>query len=213
MIRSIQEGEPTKVASILREFKSQFSLETMDKNGRTLLMISCQQGDLDNTLLLLKHGANINATTQSGKTPLSLAVTSGHLPIVKALLEADPTLATSKDHTGSNLLMYAAETATVCAKKGYQNGIIELLMKFLPNINETDNHGFTAFDKLCMTSGNYEGARTLIEAGARVIINVDKKHPLNSLMMAALNGHTELAKYLMYECNIDPRIKSEVNQK
>jgi ankyrin repeat protein len=210
IIRSIQESDSAKVKSILDEFGSQISAETTDKTGRTLLMIACQLGDLEIVKALVQHGASITATTMAGKTPLSMAITGGHFPIVHYLLSSNTALSGAKDSSGSTLLMLASETASVCYKKGFHTSIIELLLKLGLNVNEEDPYGHTALDRLMMTSGHYEAAQVLIRSGARIIETVDKRHPLTTLMTAALNGHTEVAKLLMYQYQQDPRLTNEV---
>lgn len=168
---------------------------------------------MDSMKLLLNAGANANACTTAGKTPISLAISSGHLPIVQYLLEYDKTLMNHKDLVGTNLLMLASEASMVCVKKGYGTGIIELLTRTGIDINEEDSKGMTALDRLCTTGGYANAASMLITAGARVITRVDKKHPLTSLMIAALNGHTDLCELLIDSCKIDPNIRSEVLKK
>jgi hypothetical protein len=210
IIRSIQESDYSKVKSILDEFGSQISAETTDKTGRTLLMIACQQGELEIVKALVQHGANITATTMAGKTPLSMAITGGHFPVVQYLLSSNTALASSKDSSGSTLLMLASETASICYKKGFHTSIIDLLLKLGLDVNAQDPYGHTALDRLMMTSGHFEAAQVLIRSGARIIESVDKAHPLTTLMTAALNGHTEVVKLLMYQYQQDPRIVNEV---
>nr|KAJ3419051.1 hypothetical protein HK105_007464 [Polyrhizophydium stewartii] len=56
---------------------------------------------------------------------------------------------------------------------------------------------------------NVKAAHALILAGARIIHQVDKKHPMTSLMIAALNGHKDLVRELMEKYGADPTVQSE----
>jgi uncharacterized protein len=210
LIRAIQESDHAKLSSILVEFDKQLSVETVDKNGRTLLMNACQLGDLDSVKVLIDYGSNTNASTQAGKTPISIAVSAGYFPIVSYLLQTVPSVVQARDMSGTNLLMLAAETAAIAVKRGYSTHILELLLKRGIDVNEEDKHGLTALDRLLMTSGNYEAAHFLIQNGARLLDKDKMKLGMTTLMMAALNGHTEVVKLLMYQYHQDPRVHNEV---
>ena len=68
----------------------------------------------------------------------------------------------------------------------------------------------TALDRLCITAGHVEAAKALIEFGARLINRVDKRHPKTNLMMAALNGHVGLCRFLIESCHQDANVKTEL---
>jgi ankyrin repeat protein len=210
LLRSIQDCDSVRVASILTEFGNQIPIDTTDKSGRTLLMLACQQGDLEIVKVLVQHGANTSSATLAGKTPVSIAISAGHFPVIQFLLDNDPSLIQSTDTSGTTLLMLAAETAGICFKKGYSTSIIDYLIKKGLDINAQDKHGHTALDRLMMTSGHYEAAQVLIKNGAKIIDKVEKKHGMTTLMMAALNGHTEVVKLLMHQYQQDPRVVNEV---
>lgn len=159
---------------------------------------------------LLKAGADFNATTRSGKTPLTIAVHSGYFHTVHLLLTKYPHLIKYKDLIGSSLLMLAADSADVAEKNGFDAKIGSLLVDAGVSINEEDKNGHNALDRLCMTCGNLKFAKMLVSRGIRVRHDVDNKHLMNNLMAAALNGHLELSLYLIKECKIDPRKKNEV---
>ncbi|KAJ3370309.1 hypothetical protein HDU91_006309 [Kappamyces sp. JEL0680] len=210
LIRAITESEVLKVSSILKEYGRQINNETRDRQGRTLLMIACQHGDLDITNQLLDRGADPNATTLAGKTPLSIAISYGHLPIVRAIGSKSTSAIDSVDLNGTTMLMHAAEACIVAQRKGFGLGIILYCLENGLRINEEDNKGHTALERLCMTNGSVDGARVLLERGARLISEPNKKHPMTTLMIAALNGHSEICKELMERYGMDPRTKTEV---
>ncbi|KAJ3271260.1 hypothetical protein HDV01_006932 [Terramyces sp. JEL0728] len=215
-MRAVVDNEPGKVKSILEEFGKQISLEARDKNGRTLLMVSffliqiaAQHDSVDIIKQLLNGGADPHASTLIGKTALSIAVAYGNKAAVDTLLLFDKTLLDCTDTNGSTLLMWAAESAPQAARKGSASDIIKVLLSYNVDVNKEDLRGYTALDRLCMTSGSAEAAVTLIKAGARIIHHCDKKHTLTSLMTAAMNGHTDLCKELIENFGADRTVKSE----
>lgn len=99
--------------------------------------------------------------------------------------------------------MWASENAS-----SNKNGInmVETLLKFGASVDQVDFHGLTAFDRLCMTSGNVRAAQILIKAGSHLHSIPNHKHPMTHLMIAAMNGHKELCRELMMY--MDPRLKN-----
>ncbi|KAH6572906.1 hypothetical protein BASA62_003180 [Batrachochytrium salamandrivorans] len=206
LIRAIVQADTGRITKLLSEYGKQISMEARDKQGKTLLMIACQSNAFDIVRMLLVRGASTTATTQSGKSALTIAVTFNSLKSAEAILQQDPDQANVADAGGSTPLMWASENATINKQSGVH--MVELLLRYSKNVNQEDFHGQTALDRLCSTSGNVKAAQYLILAGARIIHQVDKKHPMTSLMTAALNGHNELVKELIEECRSDPTIQS-----
>lgn len=82
------------------------------KNDCTPLMEAASAGHLEIIELLLKHGADVNATSSSGNTPLMYACAGGHVNAVKLLLSSG---ANVEDHNenGHTPLMEAASAGHV----------------------------------------------------------------------------------------------------
>ncbi len=141
---------------------------------------------------LLKAGADPNQMTNAGKSPLSMAVTSGNLEAVKVLLEngAYPDLV---DSGGSTPLMWAVQNAHNKTSKD----VVKVLLKQNLDLKKTDSQGLTAFDRLCCSKGDVDIGIMLMDSGAEIITEVDKTKPRTSLMMCALNGHTALCEELI----------------
>jgi ankyrin repeat protein len=159
--------------------------------------------------ILIKHGATTHPQTMAGKTSLSIAITAGHLSVVKRLIENDEELIRHTDSSGITMLMWACESIKIAVRNNAGTGIIEYLLKVHNNVNQEDANGNTAFDHLCMLGGDVEAAKVLVKHGARIITDIDRKHHVTSLMLAAMNGHEELCEFLMNSgCN--PKAVSEV---
>jgi ankyrin repeat protein len=101
--------------------------------------------------------------------------------------------------------MFAAENANM--KNGL--AVISLLLNNGASVNAVDQRGHSAFDRLCAGCGNITAARLLVGAGAKIVLEISKTHPVTSLMTAALNGHKELVEELLDKWGADPFYATE----
>ncbi|TPX39521.1 hypothetical protein SeLEV6574_g07153 [Synchytrium endobioticum] len=76
--RAVAENDSSKASMLLDRHGKELSLETRDKYGRTLLMSACQNGGPELVSALVEHGADVEAKTASGKTPLISSRFSRH---------------------------------------------------------------------------------------------------------------------------------------
>lgn len=168
--------------------------------------MASQNGYPEIASILLQNGADPLATTKSGKTALSAAVSSGHVKVAEILLRTEPILINTIDMGGSTCLMRASENASA-----NKNGptMVELLIRSGVSIHAIDTNGQTALDRLCATSGNVRAAQVLIKAGAEIRMEPTRKRPMTHLMVSAMNGHKELCRELMEKHGMDPRIKND----
>jgi ankyrin repeat protein len=81
MMASIN-GELPLVKTLILQNKAQ-----IDHIGWTPLHYACAKGHLEVSSFLLANGANVNATSLGGTTPLMMAVQSGNEYLVKLLLD------------------------------------------------------------------------------------------------------------------------------
>lgn len=114
--------------------------------------------------LLLERGADPNALTSGGHSPLMLACAGGNPSVVKVLLQApgvDPALQGERD--GMNSLMRAADGYHSAGSKHAE--VVRLLLEDgrVP-INARDSDGRTALLTACC-AGNFEIARRLLVEG------------------------------------------------
>jgi ankyrin repeat protein len=150
--------------------------------------------------ILLKAGANPDAKTTSGKSLLSIAVTSNNLDACKTLIEYESDL-NAPDNGGSTPLMWAIQNATP-----EELEIIELLLDSGADVNRVDMNGLTAFDRFCKTNSDIAIGRALVRAGANVRALPDKTLNMSSIMMAAQQGNTDLCYFLIDEVGLDPHV-------
>lgn len=109
-------------------------IEQLDKLERTPLHYAALNGHSVETLI--KLGANLSAQDELNRLPIHLATMSGHKQCVKIMLDKNRTLINSKDDFLRTILHYAMFT------KGDAYEMTELILKYLPNINEKDRDGF-----------------------------------------------------------------------
>lgn len=141
---------------VLRLLAEGHSLAETQADGMSALHWATYHDDLDTALALLKAGAQANAVTRYGVTPLILACQNGNPALVRALLKsgADPNAALPG---GETALMTAART-----------GIVDPLAALLEAGAEIDAalpNGQTAI-MWAVAEGNLEATRHLLDAGA-----------------------------------------------
>lgn len=69
----------------------------LSDNGSTVLMVAIERQNIDAVRLLCRCGANVNAVNKNGRTPLSDAVTSNQIEMVKCLLEVGADISLKHD--------------------------------------------------------------------------------------------------------------------
>ena len=114
---------------------SQCLVDTKCQNGYTALHYSCRYGHVDIVRKLVKHKANVNAKTDSGDTPLTLAVRHEHDNVVHALLSDSQCLVDAKGQDGYTALHYSC-------KKG-RISMMRKLVKHKADVNAKTDSGYT----------------------------------------------------------------------
>ena len=95
MVNNVTNTSQNSLSNILKEYSElpEYSgLSIPSANSKSLfgdypINIACTRGIVNEVLMLLSAGADINAKGEHGYTPLHDAVEQGHLAIVKLLLE------------------------------------------------------------------------------------------------------------------------------
>jgi ankyrin repeat protein len=164
--------------------------------------------------VLLENGANIEATNIYGDNALQLAAYSGHLELVKLMLDKGATMIADND--GWTPLNSAAERGHVdvvrvllehhadmiadnegwtplcsAANSGHLE-VVKLLLEHGADM-ATNNFGWTPIN-IAARHGHLETVRLLLEYGADMVACSDGSTPLNS---AADRGHLEIVKLLL----------------
>jgi ankyrin repeat protein len=183
------------------------------------LLKAAQDGALERVTSLIRRGANVNASTEFGETPLHLA---GTLKIAEALIKAGANVHAkdreflmtplfNADARVSRLLIERGALVNVRAKKGMtplawavywdQKEKIELLIEKGADLNAVDDDGRSALH-IAANWGKMEIARLLISKGADV--NIRDTACWTPLHWAVMEGTPEVIDLLISagaDCN------------
>ena len=104
-------------------------VDAKGQDGYTALQYSCKYGHVDRVRTLVKHKANVNARTDCGETPLTLAAINKHDNVVHVLSDYNcEVLAKDKD-AYTSLLHLSCE-------RGYVGIVMTLLTEHKANAND-----------------------------------------------------------------------------
>ena len=185
----------------------------------TPLYIACNFGELDKVKLLITHGANINACSSTGMTPILIALLKGHTAVVHYLLEnnarvdlrlkkpirklvapADKSLKALEFFGAVFAPLYANHTAAMCALRNENTESLELLIQYRNVVYETDQYGTTLLHRATW-SNNLPLAKQLLDGGADPNALSSTVNTPNSLMsplyIACLQNNFKMAQLLL----------------
>ena len=203
-----------KLSVVEKYLKAGGDVELIDPEDSASILIDVARNSnaLDTTAdmvrLLLKYGANINATQNGGFNALMICVNSlynkgpripafdgeyrEHVKIAKLLIDGGIDLAQTKKGSMQKVLRDAAEISPEITKmildKLRESGQLEV------ELNYQDSDGFTAMHT-AVRSGNLETIRCLVNAGAQ--INIAEDYGFIPLHEAIIGGNYENVKYLI----------------
>jgi uncharacterized protein len=155
-----------------------------NRGGETVLMTASRTGNADAIRLLLDRGANVNAKeSERGQTALMWAVLENHADAVKLLLTRGADI---NAKTTARTIKGEYTPARPAGAAG--PGIIR--QRALP----TAEGGMTAL-LFAVRDGNMPMTRLLLDSGAD--IQLASANYTSPLIIAILNGQTEIASYLL----------------
>jgi len=157
-----------------------------ESDGTTALHRAIYREDLETTKRLVQGGADVNATTRYGVTPLSLACTTGNARIIDTLLEAgaDPGIASG-----------GGETPLMLAARAGNAGAVRTLIDYGANVNSKETwKGQTAL-MWAAAEGHVSVIHALIDAGAD--IHARSSGTLTAFLFAVREGRMAAVKALL----------------
>ncbi|XP_071865780.1 protein fem-1 homolog CG6966 isoform X2 [Bombus fervidus] len=148
------------------------------------LWCAAAAGHLVLVKLLVRNGAQVNATTKTLSTPLRAACFDGHFDIVRFLVGhgADIEMANRHGHTSLMIACYKSHLK-----------IVKYLLHLKANINRKSIKGNTALHD-CAESGSLEVVKVLLEYGARMDVD---SYGMSPLLTAAVTGHKHIVQYFI----------------
>ncbi|EAY22274.1 ankyrin repeat protein, putative [Trichomonas vaginalis G3] len=156
-----------------------------DSNGKNVLQVASEKGNLKLVKYLISVGADKEAKDKNGYTPLIWASRNGHLEVVK-YLESVGADKEAKDKNGYTPLTYAAS-------KGHLE-IVEYLISAGADKEARDNYGYTPL-MYASINNKFDNVKCLVSNGAN--IEARDKNGNTPLSHASRNGHLEIAQYLI----------------
>ncbi|XP_060082115.1 putative ankyrin repeat protein RF_0381 [Ylistrum balloti] len=160
-------------------------------DDKSLLHICCEKDRLECAKLLMEFGANIQATDEWNMTPLMYCMVRHFSDIAKELLSRDPHAVNSQDRFGKSVIHSAVESGSV--------ELLNLVLKYGADVNQTDWYGITPLMTLCAGSGirhSKEMCRVLLDAGADVDLK-DVRSKRTALQFAAVQKNSDLVQVLV----------------
>ena len=97
--------DPNIAFGISSPFLQEYKLDLKNTTTVTPLILACHENNTDIAETLLRHGAGVNVTTDTGLTPLMVASEKGHVMVVRLLLkwEANPDMTHSNGQTALDM--------------------------------------------------------------------------------------------------------------
>ncbi|CAO2826002.1 unnamed protein product [Amaranthus hypochondriacus] len=161
-----------------------------------LLHNAALEGDLPSLLNLIEEDKFIldrfiiDKSAHFNRTPLHVASAKGHLEIVKALLEVNPSMCFVRDHDGMNPIHVSAING--------QNHVIDELIRANPHVvNERTNGGETVLH-LCVKHNQLETLKHLVDVrDDGVLLNSKDSHDNTILHLAVAGKQIEIINLLV----------------
>ncbi|MEX2262689.1 MAG: ankyrin repeat domain-containing protein [Bryobacteraceae bacterium] len=198
----------TETAAVL--IRAGAKVQAANRYGVTPLSLACTNGNGVMVEMLLKAGADPNAELPGGETALMTAARTGKVEAVKALLSHGADVHAKGGLRGQTALMWAAAEGNV--------EVVEALIEAGADFRTSLNSGFTPL-LFAVREGRTGAVQTLLKAG--VDVNETVQAPLvksklasgagapkpgtSALLLAVVNGHFDLAAYLLDQ-GADPNV-------
>ena len=223
-----RDGHDDVVHALLSD--SRCPVDAKGQDGYTALHYSCRYGHVDTVRTLVNHKANVNAKTDSGDTPLTLAARDGHDNVVHALLSDYQCPVDAKGQDGYTALHYSCRYGhvdvvrtlvnnkanvnaktdsgdtplTLAARNKHDNVVHALLSDSQCLVDAKGQDGYTALHYSCRY-GHVDIARTLVNNKANVNAKTDSGD--TPLTLAARNKHDNVVHALLSDsqCLVDAK--------
>jgi len=173
-----EEDDTLQYISLLRGPESELNLNFA-------LMTAAAEGRINSIRWLIKYGADVNASTMEGVTPLHFAVGNDKTEAVKVLLEYEPRL---------DVLSNYSESPLHIAIKKNNPEIAEILARAGANVNIRDRYGATPLHYAC-AYGYFSAADMLLYYDAAIYARDNEG--TTPLMAAVWAGHANIADLLL----------------
>ncbi|KNG89341.1 hypothetical protein ANOM_002670 [Aspergillus nomiae NRRL 13137] len=167
-----------------------------DEFQNSIVHLLAADGEHELFLQVLKcRSALPDRKNKDGHTPMSLAVTNGHLPVVQALVNRNDVDTSLTDSMNRTLLHMASLS-------GHES-VLDVVMHWpAVYINQKDKHGQTAFS----LAAEYGQERAVVMMIKEADLYARDVWGRVALHVAALNGHQKIVKILLSKPDVDANI-------
>ncbi|EGX91946.1 ankyrin repeat-containing domain [Cordyceps militaris CM01] len=187
------------VQSTLVFGKRYYKLESVANWSQTLVNIklyqAAQSGNYWQVRIALENGANIHACSGSAGTPLVAACSSGHVKVVKVLLEKLRQDPSNMDESGYLHVGDALHRAAVQC----QERVVALLLDSGANVHSRTKEGFTALEMACRVFRESSIIDMLRAKGGEFNASDMAAENASALQQACRRGNLYLAHRLLRE--------------
>ncbi|KAI1258471.1 ankyrin repeat-containing domain protein [Xylariaceae sp. FL1019] len=185
-VRAVKQEDLERLSALGREPEA---LNALDSDGLSPLHIAAHLNLENSARWLIAHGANQQVQTRKGRTPLSQAVYSNHIGMIKLLMAG-----------GVNLKPERTSPLHRACQIGSRE-IVEVLLKGVDSVDIKDSEGRTALWTSCK-SREFDLAELLLEAGADP--NTKMKDDAATLLGSVAADNNMEAVRLLLNHNADP---------
>jgi uncharacterized protein len=177
MFDAVDANQPAEVRTLLAQG---IDVNTVDRDGNSLLARAAQRGYREVATLLLASGARIESRNRFGETPLMFAALAGNEGIVRDLLARQAR--TRSDAPSWTPLHYAA-------LRGHA-GVLALLIDAGGDVNGASENGTTPL-MLAASEGRLDAVALLLKRGADATRTTDGGRTAGAWARSA--GHKRIA--------------------
>ena len=191
LVLAAENGQLEALRFILQHKDKTVNIEAKGAGGGTALHVAARKGHLNIIELLLTNGADINAVSETGATPLVLSAQSGKLEALLFVLQHKDKI-TDIDAKGAG----GGTALHVAAQEGYSE-IIESLLVSGADINASANDGETPLITAA-AHGKLEALRIILQHKDKAVnIEAKRARGITALHAAAVKDHVDIIELLL----------------
>ena len=190
-------GHDNKVHALLSD--SQCLVDAKGQGGYTALHVSCKYGHVDIVRTLVKHKANVNARTDRGDTPLTLAASNGHDNVVHALLSDSQCLINAEGRNGYTALHYSCRYGHVDR--------VRTLVKHKADVSARTDSGYTPL--MLAAINKHDNVVHVLLSDSQCLVDAKGQDGYTALHYSCIYGHVDIVRTLVkHKANVNARIDS-----
>jgi len=221
LFKAIKSKDAQRVSEVFRLMEGEsggrtnFDLNSRNKEGHTFLGLGCAEGSIEIVQLLIEKGADLNVSDFYSETPLQYASEFGHVTIVKLLLDKGAEVDLIEDRLSAlhiaacrgqaevvQMLIEAKCDANILNKKGVcplhcavSNGkreIVRLLLDAKAQVNVKGQKSARTPLSMAGEVNDIETCRLLLQHGAN--LNLTDKYGMTPLNVVCNRNNSEIAR-------------------